>query len=251
MNSVSPAYKIKEIIMNKLYEEMKIDIGLEPISLATANKTGEYFSLADYRKAIIVGTCAVMAKTKTVKFEIYEATNASAGSAQLLASADATIVANVLVASVTITLATVLNTETITINDLLFSAHTNVESLPDRQFDISGDDTADALSLANCINDPTYGVPGVTATPNAAVLTLTSDVPGAVVFTAVSGDATFTVATLRAAVYIEVEALTLTATFTHIAVKCTTDATIICGAALLRGGQRKGITQKVGASASV
>ena len=173
--------------MNKLYEGMKIDVGLEPISLATTNKTGPYYHLADYRKGLAVLGVAGMAKTKTVVMELYEATNAQAGSAQLLPSADVTITACVLASSISITLVTVLNTEDIVINGLTFTAHTNVEDKTIRQFDISGNDTADALSLANCINDPTYGCPGVLATPAANVLALTSDVPGAVLFTAVSG----------------------------------------------------------------
>jgi len=237
--------------MNKLYEEMKIDIGLQPVSLATTNATGEYFDLADYRKAIAVMSAAAMAATKTAKLEVYEAKNAAAGSAALLTGATATITANTLVASMTLTLATVLNTHAIVINGLTFTAHTDTEDKTIRQFDISGNDTADALSLANCINDPTYGCAGVTATPAVAVITLTSTVPGAVVFTTTHGDGTITMATLFAEAYVELDALTLTADFTHIACKVTTDATIVVAATLLRGGQRKGITQKVGASASV
>jgi hypothetical protein len=56
---------------------------------------------------------------------------------------------------------------------------------------------------------------------------------------------------LRACAYIELDALTLEADFTHIATKLTTSDTIIAGAILLRGGNRQAITQAVGASASV
>lgn len=238
--------------MNKIYEEMKIDTGLKPTSLATSNATGEYFNLADYRKAIAILQVAAMAITKTAKIEVYQATNAAAGSAALIAGATATITANTLVASATLTLATTLNTHTIIINGLTFLAHTDTTVLASRQFSISGDDTADADELASCINDATYGVPGVTAVAVTGTITLTSTVPGATVITAAQGvGATITVATLFAEAFVEIDSLSLSAGFTHIACKATTDATIVVGAALLRGGQRKGITQKVGASASV
>ena len=237
---------------NKLYEGMKIDVGLPPTSLATTNATGQYYSLADYRKAIAVLQVAAMAAGNTAKIEVFEATNALAGSAALLAGATATITANTNVSAVTLTLATVLNTHTIVINGLTFTAHTDTTVLASRQFAINGDDTADAVALASCINDPTYGVPGILATPAVAVITLTSTVPGATLITAAQGvGATITVATLRAQAYVELDALTLSDGFTHIATKVTTVGTIIAGATLLRGGQRKEITQKVGASASV
>lgn len=237
--------------MNKLYEEVKIDIGLAPVSLATTNATGEYFCLADYRKGLAVLQVAAMAATKTAKLEVYEATNAGAGSAQLLPSATVTITANALVASMTLTLATCLNTHTVVINGLTFTAHTDTTTVADREFSISGNDTADAAELVICINDPTYGVPGCTASSALGVVTLISTVPGAVVFTVTETGATITLATLHAQAYIELDALSLTANFTHVACKVTTDATIVVAAMLLRGGQRKEIAQKVGASASV
>ena len=238
--------------MNKLFEEIKIDIGLKPTSLATTNATGEYFSLADYRKAIAILQVAAMAATKTAVLEVFQATNAAAGSAALLAGATATITANTLVSSATLTLATTLNTHTVIINGLTFLAHTDTTVLASRQFSISGDDTADADELASCINDPDFGVPGVTAVNVTGTITLTSTIPGATLITAAQGvGATITVATLNAQAYVEIDALSLSAGFTHVACKVTTDDTILVGATLLRGGQKTGITQKVGDSASV
>jgi len=237
--------------MNKLYEGMKVDIGLAPVSL-NGNSTGVYYNLADYRKAIAILHAGAMAATKTAKIEIYQAKDADATDAKLLTSATATITANVNVTSLTLALATVLNTHTIIINGLTFLAHTDTTVIADRQFSIAGDDSADADELCTCINDPTYGVPEMTATNNAGTITLVSTVPGATVISAEQGvGATITVATLSAQAYVELDALTLSDTFTHVACKVTTDAAIVVSAMLLRGGQRKGITQKVGASASV
>jgi len=236
---------------NKLYEGFKVDIGLTPVTL-NGNSTGVYYDLADYRKAIAILQVAAMAITVTAKIEVYQATNAAAGSAKLLTGATATITANVNVTSLTLALATVLNTHTIIINGLTFTGHTDTTTVASRQFSIAGNDTQDGDALVLCINDATYGVPGVTATNNAGTLTLVSTVPGATLITAAQGvGATITVATLKAQAYVELDALTLEAGFTHIATKVTTDSAQIVSSVLLRGGQRKEITQKVGASASV
>lgn len=237
--------------MNKNYEALKIDIGLVSQALNNTNATGKYHHLKDYRSVLAVLSGGAMAKTKTTKLEVYQAKDAAGTSAKLVTGAAGTITANTLVTELTITLATVLNTETITINDLVFTAHTDTTTVADREFDISGNDTADAAALVVCINDPTYGVPGVTASNAAAVITLVSTDPGATLITAASTDATFTVATTKAQAYVEVESLTLEADFTHVACKITTTANSNVAAVLLRGDARKGITQKTGASASV
>lgn len=77
-----------------------------------------------------------------------------------------------------ITLASVLAGDTVIIGGLTFTAHTDTTTVANREFDISGDDTADAAELATCINDGTYGVPGVTATSALGVVTLTRATAG-------------------------------------------------------------------------
>ena len=237
--------------MNKIYEQIKVDIGLKPTSLATTHGTGAYYPLADYRKAIAILQVGAMAAAATAKIEVFEAKNAAAGSAALLAGATATITANTGVTSMTLTLATCLNAHTVTINGLVFTAHTDTTTLADREFSISGNDTADATALCLCINDGDYGVPGITAESALGVVTLTSTVPGETVLTVTETGATITLATLSGQAYIELDALTLSAGFTHIATKITTSSTIVAAATLLRGGQKVGITQKAAASASV
>jgi len=232
--------------MNRRYEDSKIDVGLVSQALNNTNITGKYHAMKEFRSALAVLSGGPMAVTKTTKLEILEATNAAAGSAQSLT--DCLITANVLVTELTITLATVLNTETIIINGLTFTAHTDTTTVADREFSISGNDTADAAELVTCINDPTYGVPGVTASNAAAVITLVSTDPGATLLTVTSGDATFTIATTKAQAYVDIRGLVLSAGFSHIAIKVTTTANSHVAAVLIRYQSRKVITQKVGAS---
>ena len=234
--------------MNRRYEDSKLDIALVSQALNNTNITGKYHSLAEFRSALAILSGGAMAVTKTTKIELMEAKNADAGSAQALTGYEALITANTLVTELTVTLATVLNTETVIINGLTFTAHTDTTTVADREFSISGNDTADAVELCTCINDEIYGVPGITATSALGVVTLVSTDPGATLLTVTSGDATFTIATTKAQAYVDLEAMALTALYTHIAVKVTTTANSNVAAVLLRYHQRKPITQKMGAN---
>lgn len=74
-------------------------------------------------------------------------------------------------ASCTLTLASVLNAQTVTINGVVYTAHTNTQA--NDQFDISGSDTADAAALALAINNSTTaGSADIIATSAAAVVTV-------------------------------------------------------------------------------
>jgi hypothetical protein len=69
----------------------------------------------------------------------------------------------------------VLAGDTVTINGVTFTAHTDTTTAADREFAISGTDTQDAAALAGLINDVTYGVSGVTATPSVGDVVIAVD----------------------------------------------------------------------------
>lgn len=74
-------------------------------------------------------------------------------------------------ASCTLTLASVLNGQTVTINGVVYTAHTNTQA--NDQFSIAGDDTADAAALALAINNSTTaGSAEIVATSSGAVVTV-------------------------------------------------------------------------------
>ena len=129
--------------------------------------------------------------------------DATGAGVQLITGASATITANQAVTELTIALAHVLAGEAVTINGLTFTAHATTTTPANREFDISGADTAD--ELASLINDETYGVPGATAVNAAGTLTLTVDDPSATTITASSSDAMFTIATVKAQAYVEAD----------------------------------------------
>lgn len=70
------------------------------------------------------------------------------------------------------TMASVTNGQTIIINGIVFTAHTNTTTKSTRNFSIAGTDTQDADELCSIINDPVYGLVGFTATNSTGTVTL-------------------------------------------------------------------------------
>jgi len=237
--------------MNREYESLKINMGLVPQSIASTNVTGKYYSMAEFRSALAVLTVGNITAGGSAALQIMEAKTEAAGDAQELTSRVATIAANVKVAKMTVTLAggTTGDTITIVINGVS-KTYTGAGSadVANGVWADGGDDSADAASLLLCMNHATNGLVGVTATVNAAVITLVADDGYYIDSVAETGSFT-TFLTTEATGYVWLDALDLTADYTWIACKATTASnTGICGVTLLRGESRKELTQRVGAS---
>jgi hypothetical protein len=243
----------------RISEEAKIDIGLVSQALNNTNITGKYHPIGDYPRIAAILSGGAMAATKTTKIELLQASDAAGTGSKVIPAggqlATAEITANALVTEATVTLATFLATGTITINGLVFTAHATVTTPANREFSISGTDTADAVELCTCINDATYGVPGITASNAAGVVTLKSTVPGETLITISSSpdDGTVVKATTKAQAFVEIDTRKIDKKnlFNHVAIKVTTTANSNVAVALLRGNARYTPTQKVGASAVV
>ena len=245
----------------RITEEIKVDIGLVSQALNNSNATGKYHPIKDYPKIAAILNGGAMAATKTSKIEILQASDAAGTATKGIPTtaaqeALATITANALVTEMTITLATFLVDGVITINDLDFTAHATTTTPANREFSIAGTtDTDDAAELVTCINDATYGVPGITATSALGVVTLVSTEPGETVITvsSVPSDGTCVLASVKAQAYVEIDTRKIDKAndFTHVAVKITTTADTVVAAVLLRGNARYSPDQKVGASATI
>jgi len=237
--------------MNRFSEIEKIDLGLEAQALSNTNATGVFYSMAGFRRALALLNVAAMAATKTCKIELLQATDADGTDSTAVTGAEATITANEGVAEATVDLTSVGTADTVTIvndagEDVTFTQASGTE-VEDREF-------VDAAGLVLCVNDADYGVSGVTAEANGAVVTLTPTIPGSGTITVSRTDVggTITLATVKAQAYVEIEDGALDhPEFTHVAVKVTTTATTVVAATLLRGAAIGGLTQAVGASASL
>lgn len=239
--------------MNRLIDELKIDVGYKPTSLASTVGTGPYFPVKDSRKIAFLVNAASMVTGASVAAQVMQATDAAASDAKVVTNAVATITADTKVKSATVTLATLLAGSTVVINGLTFTAHASTTTYADREFSISGDDTADAAALVLCINHATYGVPGVLASSAAGVVTLTATEPGENYITVVGTAITGVAATTSADAVVEIDASELDTNngFDHVAIRLTTaSGTVIVGAMLVRGGMRYTPTQYLGDSHS-
>lgn len=230
--------------MKNLNKRAKFDIGLVSQALNGANKTGKYFGMQMFRKALFILNGGAMAAGKTTKIEILQAKDAAGTDAKAIADAAATITANTLVTEATIALAAAAATDKVAVN--------GVEFVMAATTDTAKKEFKDADGLVACIK---AAIEGVTASAAATTVTVTAENPGETVLTIVgTGVAgTVTVATTEAQAYVEVDvgSLDLAGGFEYIAVKVTTTANSVVAVNLIRGDGRFEPIQQVGAAASV
>ena len=235
---------------NKLLSEaVKVDIGLTSQSLNGAG-TGPYYSMKNYGKALFVVELGAMAAGVTSALQVMQARDAGGAGAKAVTNNLATIDANIHVAAATLTVAAVQVGDKVTVNGLTFTGAAAAD-LPNRVFLAKpADNAATATSLAAAINHAIAGVPGVTATSNQAVVTLTATEPGEADITINAADATITPATLRAIGFVECDASFLDNRngFTHVALRVTNSAATQTGAVLLRGQGRFSPVHRVAAA---
>ena len=233
----------------KINEFIKVDQALLPMAMNNTNATGRYYDMSGYTKALVLATTGALAASKTATLQLYQATDVAGTGAKVITAGVAVATANSLATKATAALSTVLAADTITINGITFTAHTNTTTLASRQFAIDGSDTADGDELASCINDATYGVPGVTATNSSGTLTLVS-ADGTAGITLSQSSTTFTFATVESQLFVEIDAMDLDINndFRWIAANVATTANSVVSAVLIRTGGRYRPISAVGAS---
>jgi hypothetical protein len=79
--------------MKPLYKRAKIDVGLLSQSIASSNKTGGYFDMQMYRKALAILNVGTMADTNTAVIELLQAKDVSGTEAKAIEGATATVTA--------------------------------------------------------------------------------------------------------------------------------------------------------------
>jgi hypothetical protein len=250
-----------------LIEKYKVDVGLVGQTINNSNVTGPYYPTKGIRKAAVIVIDGAQAVNKTTKVEWLQATDLAGTGAKVVKQANATAGTEssaTSVASATsltgateavLTLNGMLNADTITINGVVFTAHTDTTTANLRQFKIDGDNDADAVALAGLINNATYGVPGVTAAAGTASVTLTSTTPGATVITCTTSNATRCAPSYtKAVLYSEVDVsdLDIAGGFVYVAPKVTKTGNGTVAAVVIREvGDYRPTAQKVAAGTSI
>jgi len=218
--------------MKLVAEKVKIANAMLPVSVNGASTTHKFFSMAGfYRVAFhVVGVAASIADAVTMILQTMQATDSAGTVSKVITNNAATATVPVKVIAANVTLLNAAVGSVITINGLTFTgaAATTVAS---REFKADGADGADVTALVACINDATYGVPGVTAADGAGdSIDLTVDEPGETTITISDESAVFTpIATaLEAIVEVDASNLDIAGGFDHIGCLVTTSAAITC-----------------------
>lgn len=235
---------------NLLSEELKVDMAFIPTAALNGANIGQYFPIQNWRKALFIVQLGAMAAAATSTIAVSQATNQAGGGAKAVTGLTDTITANVGAEVVTLALNAVQVADAVVINGLTYTAAAAAD-LPNRVFDQSGNDAADAASLVAAINHATAGVPGITATDlGGGVVSLAPTIHGEATVTIGAISATITPATIRATGYVELDASMLDTAngFDHIAVSITNSAGMPTAAVLVRGNGRYSAVQHVAAA---
>ena len=249
--------------MHMIGEATKFDCAIKP-DYDNTGLTGEWFRMDTFAKANFHGIVRGQLTGATCVLTVTQASDATGTGAKTLGAAltftqgSKVTMAQVVCSSVTASDTVIItpyyfNGEgTLTAGTALTFTAATAQSLPDREFDYDDDDTATGASLAACINDATYGVPGMLAVATAGTVLLTCTEPGGgdrTVLCADNGTGAFDITELAGAVgrlivtdliqmadfEVYVQDLDRTNNFTHIGAAFTSvDATTFTVATLER-----------------
>ena len=174
--------------MHMIREGVKFDCAIKPQDTGTSI-TGEWFRMDTFAKAKFTGIVRGQVTGESCTMGVYEATDAT-GSGESQLGTDVTFTQGVRVTMAQVVMNapdvgdTIILTPyyfngegTLTAGTALTYTAAAAQSLPNRQF-INTDNDAAATSLAACVNDATYGVPGLLASVSTATVTLTCTEPG-------------------------------------------------------------------------
>lgn len=222
----------------RINEDIKMDLALVPQTLSASNVTGHYFSMAGFRSALMILIAGALAAAATTKLEILQAKDASGTDAKVFDStaadnAEKTLTANTNVIEGTAALASVANTDVVTVNGISFTKAAAT--------DVSAQEFADAAGLVSCINAHEDLAGKVLASDSSTIVTVKSvDGISDVTLGKTENAGTITLATTKYQVYVEIKASDIDGdnAFDHIAPKVTSTGTGIVAVTLLRGNGR-------------
>jgi len=235
----------------KISEHTKTDVAIAPQSLASAATTSDWFSMDGFHDAAFHFSASSMASSKTVKVQLSEARSSTGLGAQVITASTAAIVASIGVAESRVEFTSkVVDGHNITINTLTFTGTTTslTNTLASRTFSVRLAGTTRsayaATQFTSLINNPTFGVPGVTATAGTTGnLILTATTAGSIAITAAStaGSTGITVWASRSQAIAEtsVNKMTMNTGYKYLKAVLTTDATIVAGMTLIRSRAAK------------
>lgn len=250
----------------RIQDDIKIDIAIAPSRVTSSGTTSPYFKLDTYDRALFVWSVAPENSSQSITLTstgtVYQALNASAAtSAAAMTSGTAIISAPTKAVNFTLTVISAVGSaaDTVTITGydwngdartalVFYAVDTGTAAVTaSRQFTVN--DTASgtailstaATNLAALLNNATYGVPGLYASATSTSVVCRAVEPGENIFTITASNTTNLTCTINQCMgMIEVNAssLTLTSSFTHVALNVTNDVSAITSAFIIRAGRK-------------
>lgn len=208
----------------KISELEKIDSALKPQALNNSNVTSRYFQMTGFGKVLAFLFVAAMAATTTAILEILQAKDASGTDAKSLKTV--TLTANTKVIAATIALASVANTDVVTVNGVSFTKAAATDTAT-KAF-------ADAAGLVLCINAWCQGVIASASSTTVTVQSVNGEADVTVAKTEVAGTITLATTEGQAVLEAQVQDFDLDDGFTYFAIKITTTANSVVQAGLIR-----------------
>lgn len=210
--------------MIKLLEKLKIDIALQPTSIATTNVTGAYHDLTGYDSALFMLHTSAVANGKKATLQIMGNSQAGSTGAAALTGYAAEIVGSAKAAIAKIHVNTPDNDDAIKVNGLVFTKKAAKD-----------DDAREFTTGAELAAQITAQCEGLSASESGGYVTIISEDPGKTVITLTDAAAKLVPSTVSAVAFVEVPE---GAGKRWVASKVTTDDTIVCAVSLVRGHAR-------------
>ncbi|OPL13133.1 MAG: hypothetical protein AVO39_10955 [delta proteobacterium MLS_D] len=180
---------------SRLTEDLTIDLGIVGQAIDNNNVTGRYIPMAGHRNAVAVAIGGAQAATKKTKIEWVQAKNLAGESVKDVASSSAEGTSGTKDTAATITLTSAENTDTVTINSVVFT-----------KADANDTDAAEFLDddgLVDCIEASSIA-DQVTATASSDVVTLIAKDGYTVTTSKTQNSGTITLATTQHMVISEI-----------------------------------------------
>lgn len=210
--------------MHRVLEAIKLDQILKDEFNISGDNPGNNLLLSEHGINLDTANDGTTSAPKQAKVEIFQAKDASGTDSKPIPEAQAGIALNHKVTELTITFDGILDTESLTINGVTFTAHKNKTIESENRFSVLGNNAANAAEFVKCVNDSNHGLPDIIASNQSEVVRLKAQKD--IGITATSRTSHLKIAEAKARSFLDIENLNLDIEngFTHIIVKCTNDA---------------------------
>lgn len=203
---------------DKLKQQLHVSVPLVATSLSNTNVTGRYVPTKQVSRILAILHGGAAAATKTWKLELLEATDSAGTGASSVSSTTGT--ANTKVKELTIALASIANTDVVTVNGVDF-----VKAAAS-----SGLEFADAAGLKSAIE---ANCEGLSCAVNTTTVTVTAADGYTVTASKTETAGTITLATTESVTILEIVEADFASTTTHVAPKVTVTGVGVYGVVLV------------------